>query len=127
MKKFTYIEVKTYIESLGYKLLSKRYISNNKKLIIKDANDYCYTITLDHLKRGKIPSFVHISNPFTLYNIKQWLKINNKPFESVSTTYTGTKVKLKWKCLKENCGEAFYMNWDNLNQGQNCSLCSGRH
>jgi hypothetical protein len=35
-KKYTYEEVKEYIESLDYELISKEYIDNAHKLIIKD-------------------------------------------------------------------------------------------
>lgn len=42
-KKYTYEEVKEYIESLGYILLSDIYINSNAKLIFKDKEGYYYT------------------------------------------------------------------------------------
>jgi len=123
-KKYTYEEVKIYVNNLGYELISKEYI-NNKKLILKDIDGYYYFIILTNLQRGKIPDKFNIFNPYTINNIHNWIKINKKPYRLISDTYIGSSNNLQWKCLKEECGEEFGMCWSNIFQGQNCGYCSG--
>ena len=124
--KLTYEEVKIYVESLGYELISKEYIRNNKKLIIKDKYGYYYTINLINLKSGNPPCFVEKRNPYSIHNIKLWCKLNNKPFELVSDVYEGNKINLQWQCLKEDCKEIFEMCWKSILIGTGCNYCAGR-
>jgi hypothetical protein len=124
-KKYTYKEVKNYIESLGYELISKEYLNRHTKLIIEDKNGYCFTITLRDLKSGRIPCLAIKNNPYSIQNIKLWLKLNNKEFELISEDYLDSKQKLKLKCLKKDCGEIFEMSWGYIQIGQNCPFCHG--
>ena len=48
-KKYTHKEVKIYVNSLGYELISKEYINNKHKLILKDKIGYYYFSTLNSL------------------------------------------------------------------------------
>lgn len=125
-KKYTYLEVKKYIESLGYELISDEYKNRHTNLIIIDKNGYYFTISLCGLKSENSPSFVHKNNPYTIQNIKLWCKLNNKPFELISDKYENNNKKLKWRCLKDNCGEIFNSNWADILQGYGCGFCVGR-
>jgi len=120
------MEVKTYIENLGYELISKEYINNSRKLIIKDNYGYYYTIKLNNLKYGSPPCFVEKRNPYSIQNIKLWCKLNNKPFILLSEEYKGNKENLKWQCLKEECKEIFEMCWKSILIGTGCNYCAGR-
>jgi len=122
MKKCTYQEIKEFVENLGYELISKEYKNNRSKLILKDYNGYYYIIKSNSLQQGYKPMKFHKSNPYTIQNIKLWLKLNNKPFELLSDTYINAKENLKWKCLKEECGEFLNIS---LN-GYGCGYCAGR-
>ena len=124
--KLTYIEVKKYIENLGYKLISKEYINNREKLIIKDKYGYYYTIKLNNLKAGYFPSIVEKRNPYAIQNIKLWCKINQKPFELISEIYEEKDKKLQWKCLKEECGEIFKSSWNGIRNNYGCGFCDGK-
>jgi hypothetical protein len=117
-------EVKLMIQQYGYTLVSEKYEKNIKNLIIKDDN-YYYNISLNNLLRGKTPYFAHISNPYSIQNIKTWLKLNNKNFELLSDRYEGCYINLKWKCLKDGCGEIFDMDWTTVHSGNNCPYCRG--
>jgi hypothetical protein len=33
---------------------------------------------------------------------------------------------LKWKCLKDDCGEIFEMSWDCISRNQECPFCDGK-
>jgi len=119
------MEVKTYIENLGYELISKEYINNSRKLIIKDKYGYYYTIKLNNLKAGYFPCFVEKRNPYTIYNIKLWCKINQKPFKLISEIYKEKDKKLQWQCLEEECGEIFTSSWNEIRNNCGCPFCSG--
>jgi len=41
----------------------------------------------------------------------------------MSEEYIGAFDKLKWKCLKEDCGEIFEMSWTCIQRGYGCSYC----
>ena len=125
-RKYTYEEVKDYINSLGYELISKEYLGNGKKLIIKDNLGYYYSPRFSDIKSGKSPDRFNVSNPYTIQNIKLWCKTNNKSFKLISEEYVGSGEKLKWECLEKECQEEFDMNWENIKYGKNCSFCSGK-
>jgi len=125
-KKYTFEEVKEYANSLGYEIISEKYINCFKKLIFKDIDGYYYLNTFRNLNRYyKLPIF-HTSNPYTIQNIKLWCKLNNKPFELISDIYEGNNKNLKWKCLKEVCNDIFEMDWNHIQSGRNCAVCGGR-
>jgi len=123
--KWTYELVKGYVENLGYILISKEYKSNKNNLILKDESEYFYCISFASLLSNCIPNIVHISNPYTIQNIKLWLKINNKSFELISDKYISSKEKLQWRCLKVECREIFESTWNDIHSGCGCSFCSG--
>jgi hypothetical protein len=78
---------------------------NNGKMTFIDDNEYKYYVPFislqSQLKSGSHPGIFDISNIYTIENIENWIKINNKPFLLVKgQTYKGADKKLKFKCLK---------------------------
>jgi len=127
MKKLTYKEVKEFIESKGYILISEEYKRNDIKLILKDKCEYYYYVTFDVFKQNNNPNKFDKSNSYTIQNIKLWCKLNNKPFELLDNQeYKGNKKKLKWKCLKPECREIFKSSWVQVQAGKGCGMCDGR-
>jgi hypothetical protein len=124
--KFTYVEVKDYVENLGYELISNRYKDCFSKLVLKDKSGYYYTVILSNLKQGEIPRKFDIKNPYTINNIKLWCKLNNKPFVLKGNVYKNSYQKLEWICLKNNCGEKFKTNWNSIHDNKGCPYCSGK-
>lgn len=122
--RWNYNLVKQYFTDLGYDLISNKYINVDSKLIFKDKNNYYYFNSLYNIKIH-IPEKFHTFNPYTIQNIKVWLKLNNKPFELISEIYEGCSKKLKWKCLKEECGETFEIDWDHVFGNDGCPFCTG--
>ena len=51
-KKLTYEEVKNYIESFGYKLLSKEYINNKKKLLLECPIGHKWSVKYNKFQLG---------------------------------------------------------------------------
>jgi len=125
-RKYTYKIVKELLNEKGYELISEEYISIDKKLSIKDNEGYYYYVIFNNLLKYKMPLKFHKSNPYTIQNIKLWCKLNNKPFELVSEEYINAHIKLKWKCLIEECGEEFESNWNNISSDGGCSYCAGQ-
>lgn len=125
-KKFIYKEVKEFINSLGYQLISEEYINNRTKLTIQDKDDYLYFVNLDKIKQYGNPERFHTLNLYTIQNIKLWCKLNNKPFELLSNDYKGNSVKLKWKCFKDGCREIFESTWADVFSGKGCGICAGK-
>jgi hypothetical protein len=120
-----YSEVTSLIYELGYKIIGENYETVLTKLILEDVEGYYYYSTYNDLRRGFKPSAFHYKNPYTIQNIKLWCKLNNKPFELVSIKYEDSKKKLKWKCLKEDCGEIFETSWHDIFANHGCGYCHG--
>jgi len=125
-QKHTYLYVKDFTKSLGYILVTDFYNSNSQMLIFKDEEEFYYTSTLRNLQTNKVLSRFYKTNPYTIQNIKLWCKLNNKPFELLDNQeYKGNKEKLKWQCLKLDCGEIFEASWDCIHRGDGCPYCAG--
>lgn len=121
MKRYNYEEVKNFINNLGYILLDSEYINNRTPMTIQDKNGYKYKISFDNLKQFKNPKFVDKHNPYSIENIKIWVK-NNTDYKLLSTTYKNCDSKLKLKCSR---GHKFEMSWHNLySHNYNCPKCS---
>lgn len=124
--KWNYQLVKDHVEKLGFILISTQYIKSNEKLLLKDKENFLYYYLYRNLIKGINPRRFDKSNPYTIYNIKLWCELNNKPFELISDEYKGSNKKLEWRCLKESCGEIFEATWENIFQGKGCSYCAGQ-
>jgi len=124
-KKLTFINVKNYIEERGYVLIDDTYINNFTKLTFRDIDGYYYYQRYNDFHKSK-PLKFDTHNPYTIQNIKLWCQLNKKPFELISDKYNGTKPPLKWKCLKEDCGEIFETSLDGIiNRNYGCQYCNG--
>ena len=122
-RKYTYEEVEKIYNNLGYELIDEIHINYYSKYTIKDKDGFYYLNVLDNLLMGKTPRKYHPSNPYTIYNIKLWVNINNKPFELISDTYENNIKNLKWKCLIDDCSEEFEADWAHIQRGHGCTYC----
>ena len=111
MRKIDFNVVKQEVEELGYELISEEYINYIHKLILMDINGYYYTITLADLLKKHTPHFVHTSNPYTINNIKTFLKNNNSDLTLLSEIYEGDEVNLK---LCDSQGYYYSSPWCNI-------------
>jgi len=123
--KHSYNYIKQVIKDLGYILISETYNGNKDKLIIKDNHGYYYYTIFTNLIRNHKPDIVNKNNPYSIQNIKLWLKLNNKYFEIISEKYIDAHKDLIFKCSKEECQETFTMNWNHIHRGHNCPYCAG--
>lgn len=127
--KYTLQNIKLWlkINNINLSLISKKYIDAHKNLIFKDEKGYYYTACWNKLQQDHYPNKFDKSNNYTIQNIKLWCKLNKKPFKLLSNKYIdSTFNKLKWKCLKENCGQIFFAPWYSIKNGVGCGVCEGR-
>lgn len=109
-------------EKMGYKVLSK-YKNNKISIIVRDKEGYMYYCTFNNLKNSNLQKFSKL-NPYTLENIKLYIKLNNINVELLSDEYKDNRTKMLWRC---SCGETFKANWSdfyscNKHQCNKCGL-----
>ncbi|WP_425447737.1 GIY-YIG nuclease family protein [Dethiothermospora halolimnae] len=121
-KKLSLEEVKELAISKGYKPLFKDYKNNKQKLLLETKEGYKVLGCYDKMAhRNAKPSAFGNGNPYTIENIKLWLKRNNKPFKLISTEYKNNSEKLTLSCPIH--GE-FRMSWTVVQRGSNCPKCA---
>lgn len=110
----------------GLTILDKRQIEYNNTLIdVIDKNGYKGKICYSNLEQRANTTFSPFikSNPYTIDNIKHFIKLNNLGIEILSTKYESCDEPLKIKCM---CGNITYHSWDSIKQRKSiyCSECS---
>lgn len=99
----------------------------DRRVVVQDKLGYKYDIIFYNLIEGKIPKFIDIHNPFTLENIDLWLHLNRPDFYLCNdNVYEKSNKNLKFIHSIPACQDEFFMSWDSIYYGQNCSICSGR-
>lgn len=127
MRKLNIKYVKNWIrKNTEYELVSEKYVSNCSNLHIRDNEGYSYYISYSNLSRGKKPSKFIKFNPYTINNIRNWIKLNGYNLELLSNEYnsngsTNPEDKLKFKCDK---GHFFYKTWHSFSQYPSCNVCN---
>ena len=125
-KRLTLEEVKKIIKDVsGYDLLESEYKNKDTKMTCIDSDGYKYYSSFASLKKcGKARAF-HTNNPYTIENIKLWMKLNGKTDTLLSTIYIGNgskdrKDKLSFICKN---GHEFQSTWIDYKDGVGCLIC----
>jgi hypothetical protein len=107
--------------------LFQKYQNSKEKLLAQTQEGYKVITDINHLRNCQTPDKFNISNPYTIENIKLWLKNNNRNNEIklISNEYKGSHELLQWQCLKEDCGEIFNSRWCRVISGDGCPYCRG--
>lgn len=131
MKKISNFEdIKKEIkEMFNYTIIDTEYINRRTKMSFIDVDGYKYYSSISNLYRVGYGNPFHTLNPYTLENIKNWMKLNNRTDTLISTEYisNGTKNrkhKLQFICQK---GHRFDMTWSGYHQGRGCPKCVRRY
>lgn len=110
-------EIKIKLEEKGFDLL----ISENDyhgvtktPMICRDSNGYKYNVTYDAIMRNKKCAPFHRCNPYSLDNVKLYLKNNNMPYECVSHKFISCQEVMDFRCTR--CGEIVKQSWRNINR-----------
>jgi hypothetical protein len=114
-------KAKAFFKGRDLIILDNTYIKAKSKLSCIDSLGYKYLTTYDCLKatRNK-PDIVSKWNPYTIENIKLWLKINKPQYILLSTIYVNNHDLLNFECKMHG---KFKMCWGNISQGQHCPKC----
>lgn len=123
-KRKTYEEIKEYIESFGYKMLSKEYINAHEKLLIQCDENHIYETNYNCFQQGKrCPE----CNKEKMKNLKthsyEYIKtyIENEGYRLLSKTYEKSKKKIKLLCPNNH---EWNVTFDNFQQGKRCPICN---
>lgn len=113
--------IRKEVRKRGYTLIGE-YINAKTKMTLQDKEGYLYNIKWNGFKKCKEPLKFHQSNPYTIKNIKLWMKTNAIGYELISTEYKCSHEKLIFKCPK--CKQEFDSSWDDFHSGKRCHYCS---
>ena len=122
-KKYTYDGLKERSDKLDLEIVKFNEVG---KSVLKDKDGYLYFMSSDNLKvtirRKGVLARYFSHNPFTRYNIINYLKINNTNINLVTSNLKGVTAI---EDITFNCpihGE-FQHSWNNTKNGQYCITC----
>lgn len=112
------------LEEKGYYALDKIDKARCAKYNLIDKDGYKYYVLIESiLYHDKYPWKFHKNNPYTIDNIKNYIKLNCNDIELLSNNYIDNRTKMKFKC---KCGCIFERTWMQVQKGtyycNNCLL-----
>ena len=119
-KRFTYEEVKEYIESFGYELLSTGYKNNHTKLKIKCPKGHECEMCFKSFKKGNRCFYCHGKIKYEYEDVKR--HIESFGYKLLSDEYINFGEKMRIMCTN---GHEFLMDFRHFKRGQRCSKCGG--
>lgn len=124
---YSIMNIKIYLlnNNINLDLLTTSILNVKDKLVLKDIEGYYYTVTFAQILKGYNSYKFSPSNNFVIQNINLWCKINNPYLVLLSDKYINARTNLKWKCLKDGCGETFEAKWDHIQSNHGCPYCAG--
>lgn len=122
-KKYTTENVIKIFNELGYEYVNGESNCQYDKITVKDKDGYLHYQNVANATRRNPMPFT-IFNPYTILNIKTYLKNNDSNTELLSKEYESNSKHLNWKC--ERCGEIFERTWNKMQQSKTmcCDKCS---
>jgi predicted nucleic acid-binding Zn ribbon protein len=124
--KYTLRQVKDKLKEKDLFMINEKYINSRTKFDIYDKEGYKYNISFnEYIQYNKQLDKFSKYNPYTIQNIKLWLKLNNCKNELLSGEYFKNSQKLIFTC--EDCGEKYevsFLEFRNRKRTK-CKQCSG--
>ena len=120
-KKHSHKYIKNKIESVeGYKLLSKTYNGNKKKLKVKCGKEHNYEVSWNNFNSGwRCPHCAGVVRHTHKY-IKSKIE-SVEGYKLVSNYYKNSNTKMKIQCDK---GHIYHASWRRFRSGRRCIYCS---
>jgi len=115
--------VREYFVSRNLTPLFNEYTNCFQKLLCKDNDNYMFLISFDQLRRGQLSHLFSKHNSYTIYNIKNYIIINNLPCKILSESFNGNNRLLSFQCP---CGEIYETTWSHFcgRKVVRCKKCS---
>lgn len=86
---------------------------------------YIVKVTPNSIYKNQSNPIFSNKNPYTIYNIKRFLFLNNISTVLLSAKYVNNTDDLEWRC---ECGNKFKAPWNRFSQGQQlCKKCARRN
>lgn len=124
VQKYTIEKVKEILKDKNIIIDENTFSLARKGFVITTNDGYKAVMNDQHLRKNILPEFFHKNNPYTLDNIKNYIKVNNIETKLLSTAYHNNSDDLKWEC---ECGNCFFRSWNGFLQGATlCLKCSVR-
>jgi hypothetical protein len=126
-KRRTKKEMTDILKKRGYEFIGDYFPKDGfRHVIFKDKTGYKYDVRIANIIINQHPHPFAMSNPFTLRNIRIWLKINKKTFSLCKDSEYIDSFKHKIKFYCRVCRDHFYMEWGNVQGGCGCAVCAGK-
>lgn len=120
MRKKTIGEVRKFVESQGYELLSEEYVNNSTKLKFRCPKGHEFWMGWNDFQQGIRCSSCAGLKKKTIEEIREFVKSQN--YELLSEKYMNNRTKMEFRCP---FGHEFEMTWSDFHHGCRCSTCKG--
>lgn len=118
-RKHSYKEVKEYIESFNYTLLSNEYKNCMTKLLIMCPEEHKYEVTFNDFRSGRRCPYCSGKIKHTIEDVKEY--IESFGYELLSKEYENNKAKLKVRCPNNH---EYKVNFSDFQSGCRCPYCN---
>ena len=119
-KKKTFKEVKEFVESQGYELLSKEYINAGIKMEFRCTEKHEFEANWSNFQGGqRCPVCAGIRQRKTIEEVRKY--VEEQCYELLSKEYINAGIKMEFRCTEKH---EFKMTWDMFQQGCRCPICA---
>lgn len=120
----TFDEICNIFDMNGLLVIGGDYKTTTSMLEAIDDEGYKYITSANYLTQSSKPYKFTYSNPYTIDNIKNYLKRNGCDIEIISDTFVSVDTHMLFRCLK--CGEYFETTMSSItsNNMKICGKCS---
>ena len=103
------------LREMGYSFDEKKVLNcknlHKSKIELTDEEGYKYCVQIGNTLKGCPPAKYHKNNPYSIYNINNYIKLKNIHLEVLENEYFHSGKKMKFRC---KCGDIFEMNLERL-------------
>lgn len=115
-------EAKEMVNNAGYKMLSDTYINAKTHINVEDSLGYRYSGAVHNLV-SKNPQIVVMTNKYSIYNIKHFIKLHKANVDLITNEYINNNTKMVFRC---RCGDTYECSWGKFRSRKQflCNKCS---
>lgn len=116
--------VKQYVENKGLIMIEQSFTKLSDGFYAFTKDGYIVKVTANSIYKNQSNPVFSKLNPYTIYNIKRYLLLNNIDTILLSDSYVNNHTNLEWQCV---CGNKVSIPWNRFLQGQTvCKACARR-